>query len=45
MGFVLALMPFDAIVLANRFEGLCPLGLGLLRYVVVCVCACVCVSV
>jgi hypothetical protein len=31
MGFVLALMSFDAIVLANRFEGLCPPGLGLLR--------------
>ena len=30
--YVIALMPFDAIVLSNRFEGLCPPGLGLLRY-------------
>jgi len=30
--YLIALMPFDAIVLANRFEGLCPPGLGLLRY-------------
>jgi hypothetical protein len=30
--YVIALMPFNAIVLSTRFEGLCPLGLGLLRY-------------
>jgi len=30
--YLIALMPFDAIVLSNRFEGLCPPGLGLLRY-------------
>jgi hypothetical protein len=36
MGFVLALMPFNAIVLANRFKGLCPPGLGLLRYAAMC---------
>jgi hypothetical protein len=36
MGFILALMPFDAIVLANRFEGLCPPGLGLLSYAAMC---------
>jgi hypothetical protein len=36
MGFVLALMPFNAIVLANRFEGLCPPGLGHLRYTAMC---------
>ena len=29
-------MPFNTIVLANRFEGLCPLGLGLHRYAVMC---------
>jgi len=32
MGYSLALMPFDAIVLKNKFEGLCPPGLGLIRY-------------
>ena len=30
--YVIALIPFDAIVLSYRFEGLCPPGLGLLRY-------------
>ena len=30
--YALALMSFDSIVLSNRFEGLCPPGLGLLRY-------------
>ena len=30
MGYCLALMPFDAVVLKNRFEGLCPPGLGLI---------------
>jgi hypothetical protein len=36
MGFVLVEMPFDAIVLANRFKGLCPPGLGLFRYAAMC---------
>ncbi len=36
MGFVLALMSFNAIVLAKRFEGLCHPGLGLLRYAAMC---------
>ena len=30
--YAIALMPFDAVVLSNRFEGLCPPGLGLLCY-------------
>ena len=29
-------MPFDVIVLKNRFEGLCPPGLGLIRYAAMC---------
>jgi len=32
--YVIAFMPFDTIVLLNHFEGLCPPGLGLLRYAV-----------
>ena len=36
MGYCLALLPFDAIVLKNRFEGLCPPGLGLIRYAAMC---------
>ena len=36
MGYSLALMPFDAVVLKNRFEGLCPPGLGLIRYASMC---------
>ena len=36
MGYSLALMPFDAIVLKKRFEGLCPPGLGLIRYAAMC---------
>jgi len=36
MGYSLALMPFNAIVLKNRFEGLCPPGLGLIRYAAIC---------
>ena len=32
MGYSLALMPFDAIVLKHHLEGLCPPGLGLVRY-------------
>ena len=30
--YVLALLPFDAIILAHRFEGLCPPGLGCVKY-------------
>jgi hypothetical protein len=30
--YVITLLPFDAIVLAHGFEGLCPPGLGLVRY-------------
>jgi hypothetical protein len=30
--YVIALLPFDAIVLAHGFKGLCPPGLGLVRY-------------
>ena len=29
-------MPFDAIVLKNRFKGLCLPGLGLIRYTAMC---------
>jgi hypothetical protein len=36
MGYCLALMPFDVIVLKNRFKGLCPPGLGLIRYAAMC---------
>lgn len=36
MGYSLALLPFDAIVLKSRFEGLCPPGLGLIRYAAMC---------
>jgi hypothetical protein len=32
MNHLLALLPFDAIMLQYRFEGLCPPGLGLTRY-------------
>jgi hypothetical protein len=32
MNHLLALMPFDAIMLQYRFEGLCPPGLGVTRY-------------
>jgi hypothetical protein len=32
LSYVIALLPFDAIVLAHGFEGLCPPGLGLVRY-------------
>ena len=31
-GYLLPLMPFDAIKLSFKFEGLCPPGLGTLRY-------------
>jgi hypothetical protein len=33
MNHLLALMPYDAIMLKYRFEGLCPLGLGLAKYI------------
>ncbi len=36
LGYVIAIMPFNAIVLAHRIEGLCPLGLGLVKYAVMC---------
>jgi len=32
LNYVIALLPFDAIVLTHGFEGLCPPGLGLVRY-------------
>ena len=32
LSYVLALLPFDAIVLSHGFEGLCPPGLGLAKY-------------
>jgi hypothetical protein len=32
LSYVLALLPFNAIVLSHGFEGLCPPGLGLVRY-------------
>jgi hypothetical protein len=31
-GLIIAIMPFDAIMLTNRFEGLCVLALGVRRY-------------
>ncbi len=36
LGYIIAIMPFDAIVLAHRFEGLCPPGLGLVKYAAMC---------
>jgi hypothetical protein len=36
MGYVLALVPFDAIVLPARFKRLCPPGLGLIQYAALC---------
>jgi hypothetical protein len=36
MGYVLGLVLFDAVVLSARFEGLCPPGLGLIRYAAMC---------
>jgi hypothetical protein len=36
MNHLLALMPFDGIMLQYWFEGLCPLGLGLTRYAAMC---------
>jgi hypothetical protein len=34
--YVLALFPFNAIVLFARFEGLCPPGLSLIQYAAMC---------
>ncbi len=36
INYALALMPFNAVVLSNCFEGLCPLGLSLLCYAPMC---------
>ncbi len=36
MCYVLALVPFNAIVLPAQFEGLCPPGLGLIQYTAMC---------
>jgi hypothetical protein len=36
MNYAIALMPFDAVVLSNRFEGLHPPGLGILCYDAMC---------
>ncbi len=36
LGYVIALVPFDAIVLAHKFEGLCPPGPGLVKYAAMC---------
>jgi hypothetical protein len=32
LGYIIAIIPFDAIVLAHWFKGLCPPGLGLVKY-------------
>ncbi len=36
LGCIIAIIPFDAIVLAHKFEGLCPPGLGLVKYAAMC---------
>ncbi len=36
LGYIIAIIPFDAIVLAHKFEGLCPPGLGLVKYAAMC---------
>jgi hypothetical protein len=36
LGYAIALMPFNAIVLTHKFEGLCPPGLGLVKYATMC---------
>ena len=36
MGYSLALMPFDAIVLNHKFEGFCPPGFRPIRYAAMC---------
>ena len=32
ISYLIAVLPFDAIILTHGFEGLCPPGLGLVRY-------------
>ncbi len=36
LGYIIAIIPFDAIILAHKFEGLCPPGLGLVKYAAMC---------
>ncbi len=36
LGYIIAIITFDAIVLAHKFEGLCPPGLGLIKYAAMC---------
>ncbi len=36
LGYIIAIMPFDAIILAHQFKGLCPPGLGLVKYAAMC---------
>jgi hypothetical protein len=36
LDYIIAIIPFDAIVLAHKFEGLCPPGLGLIKYAAMC---------
>ncbi len=36
LGYIIPIIPFDAIVLAHKFEGLCPPGLGLVKYAAMC---------
>jgi hypothetical protein len=34
--YIIAIMPFEAIILAHRFKGLFPPGLGLVKYAAMC---------
>ncbi len=36
LGCIIAIIPFDAIVLAHMFKGLCPPGLGIVKYAAMC---------
>jgi hypothetical protein len=36
LGYIIAIIPFDTIVLAHKFEGLCPPSLGLVKYAAMC---------
>ncbi len=36
LGYIIAIIPFDAILLAHKFEGLCPPSLGLVKYAAMC---------
>jgi hypothetical protein len=36
LGYIIAVIPFEAILLAHKFEGLCPPGLGLVKYAAMC---------